>query len=207
MSTVEHFRLVRKARTRFDPGPHGGATAVSDNVEHFERIGIIHEKTVAEQIYDDARYERIALEDEGPTSAKRNWLQHNRTLRDERARSNRSDLEALVPADAVRVLVVGDIAVELAGHSVTRVSEPYVYANGSGSGNGKRFDAAVVALAGVDAPATLREIAGLVRSGGAIVGTAPAARNRRRMEEFISAALADDARQAAPPAADGTTRR
>ena len=65
VSTVEHFRLVRKARTRFDPRPHGGATAVSDNVEHFERIGIIHEKTVAEQIYDDSRYERIALEEDG----------------------------------------------------------------------------------------------------------------------------------------------
>jgi glycosyltransferase involved in cell wall biosynthesis/GT2 family glycosyltransferase len=207
VSTVKHFRLVRKARTRFDPRPHGGATAVSDNVEHFERIGIIHEKTVAEQIYDDARYERIALEDEGPTSAKRNWLQHNLTLRAERARSYRSDLEALVPADAKRVLVVGDIAIELAGRSVSRMSVPRGDENGSGSGNGKRFDTAVVALAGVDAPATLRSIAGLVRSGGVIVGTAPAARNRRRMEEFISAALADDARHTAPPAAAGTTRR
>ena len=124
VSTVEHFRLVRKARTRFDPRPHGGATAVSDNVERFQRIGIIHEKTVDEQLYDDSRYERIALEDEGPTSSKRNWLSHNRTLREVRARRNRSDLEALVPAAAKRVVVIGDVAVELSGRSVSHMSEP-----------------------------------------------------------------------------------
>jgi glycosyltransferase involved in cell wall biosynthesis/GT2 family glycosyltransferase len=205
VSTVEHFRLVRKARTRFDPRPHGGASAVSDNVEHFERIGIIHEKTVAEQIYDDARYERISLEEEAPTSAKRNWLQHNRTLRAERARSNRTDLEALLPADAKRVLVVGDIAVELVGHSVSRISGPrQKNENGSASSTSRRFDAAVVDLSGRDAAATLRSIGGLVRSGGLIVGTAPAARNRRGMEAFISTVLTDDAPRRAPPVA-GTT--
>src|SRR3954447_1490358 len=40
VSTVEHFRLVRKARTRFDPRPHGGATALTENIERFERVGI-----------------------------------------------------------------------------------------------------------------------------------------------------------------------
>jgi glycosyltransferase involved in cell wall biosynthesis/GT2 family glycosyltransferase/Flp pilus assembly protein TadD len=207
VSTVEHFRLVRKDRTRFDPRPHGGATAVSDNVEHFERIGIIHEKTVAEQIYDDSRYERIALEEDGPTSAKRNWLQHNRTLRAERARRNRTDLEALVPADAKRVLVVGDIAIELAGHSVSRMSGPHRNGNGSAPKNGKRFDAAVVELSGGDAPATLRSVGALVRPGGVIVGTAPAARNRRRMEDFISTVVTDGMWLSAPSAGGGTSRR
>jgi glycosyltransferase involved in cell wall biosynthesis/GT2 family glycosyltransferase/tetratricopeptide (TPR) repeat protein len=205
VSTVEHFRLVRKARTRFDPRPHGGATAVSDNVEHFERIGIIHEKTVDEQIYDDSRYERIALEEEGPTSSKRNWLSHNRTLRAQRARRIRTDLEALVPADARRVLVVGDLPIELAGRSVSRISERRPK-NGSAPSNGKQFDAAVVELSGRGARATLRSVAGLVRSGGVIVGTAPAARNRRRMEEFISTVLADGISRRAPAAA-GTSRR
>ena len=89
VSTVEHYRLVRKARTRFDPRPHGGATALTDNIGHFEPVGIIHEKSGAEQIYDDPRYERLALEDEAPTSSKRNWLSHNRTLRAERQRRRR----------------------------------------------------------------------------------------------------------------------
>ena len=98
LSTVLHFRLFRKNRVRFDPRPHGGATAVSENVESFERIGIIHEKSVAEQIFDDARYERLALEDDAPTSAKRNWLSHNRALREDREHGRRTDLETLVPA-------------------------------------------------------------------------------------------------------------
>ena len=55
-STILHYRLVRKSRVRFDPSPHGGANAVSDNVDRFDQIGIVHEKSVAEQIYDDARY-------------------------------------------------------------------------------------------------------------------------------------------------------
>ena len=84
VSTVLHYRLCRKTRVRFDPSPHGGAVAVSDNVEQFDEIGIVHEKSVAEQVFDDARYERMALEDDAPTSAKRNWLSHNRTLRAER---------------------------------------------------------------------------------------------------------------------------
>ena len=108
VSTILHFRLFRKARVRFAPRPHGGATAVSDNVERYERIGIVHEKSGAEQIFDDARYERLALEDDAPTSSKRNWLSHNRALREDRERGRRSDLEALVPAGAARVLIVGD---------------------------------------------------------------------------------------------------
>jgi hypothetical protein len=58
-SKIHHFRLVRKNRARFDPRPHGGAGAVTDNVETLDWTGIVHEKTVEEQIYDDARYERM----------------------------------------------------------------------------------------------------------------------------------------------------
>ena len=216
VSTVEHFRLVRKARTRFDPSPHGGATAVSDNVERFTRIGIIHEKSVAEQIYDDSRYERIALEEDGPTSSKRNWISHNRTLRAERARRNRTDLEALVPAAAKRVLVVGDITIELAGRSVSRVSgarreRERQRSRTAASGSMPRWSSSPAGMQ----PATLRAIGGLVRSGGVIVGTAPAARNRRRMEDLVStcargwrvAQRAGGRRRYDPAGAAGRSRR
>ena len=98
VGTILHYRLVRKTRVRFDPRPHGGAMAVSDNVENFNRIGIVHEKTEDEQLYDDTRYDQIALEGDAPTSAKRNWLSHNHALREDREHRRRTDLEALVPA-------------------------------------------------------------------------------------------------------------
>ena len=199
VSTVQHLRLVRKSRARFDPGLHREATMLTDNIERFERIGIIHEKTSAEQIYDDARYERIALEDEAPTASKRNWLSHNRTLRAERARSRRSDLEALVPADADRVLVLGDLAVEFPDRNVSRST--------GASENGAVFDAVVVELSGEDTQTALRSLAGLVRPGGTVVGTAPAARNRRRLEEYVATIVSDDGHPASPASTVGTTRR
>ena len=112
-----------------------------------------------------------------------------------------------MPADAKRVLVVGDIAIELAGRSVSRMRGPRPSENGSASSNGKRFDAAVVELFGGDAPATLRSVAARVRPGGAIVGTAPAARNRRRMEDLISTVVTDGVWSSVPSAAGGTNRR
>ena len=207
--TILHYRLVRKNRVRFDPAPHGGATAVSDNIEHFDRIGIIHEKSVDEQVFDDARYERMALEDDSPTSAKRSWLAHNRTLREERERGRRTDLEALVPAGAARVLVVGDIAIDLPGCTLVRVdrADATVIARENMTGSDEhRFDAAVLALAGDEALKTVRTVAGLVRADGVIIGTAPAARNRRRIEETIAAVLADGTRPDAG-SIDGFTRR
>src|SRR4051794_10656096 len=195
-STVLHYRLVRKSRTRFDPRPHGGATAVSDNVENFDLIGIIHEKTVEEQIFDDARYEQMALEDDAPTSAKRNWLSHNRTLREQRSRERRSDLEQLVPADATHVLIVGDIPVELPDCTVAR----------DDAAEGTGFDAAIVALVEGDPLAAIQRVAGRVRPGGWVIGTAPAARNRRRIEQFISTALTDGGRTDVGPAGALTRR-
>jgi glycosyltransferase involved in cell wall biosynthesis/GT2 family glycosyltransferase/Flp pilus assembly protein TadD len=210
VSTVQHFRLVRKNRVRFDPRPHGGATAVSDNVERFDRIGIVHEKTVAEQIFDDARYERLALEDDAPTSAKRNWLSHNRALRADRERRRRSDLEALVPAGAGRVLVLGDVPIELPGCALVRVdgADPTAIARDEATTwpDGDAFDAAILAPAGDDPLATVRSVAGLVRPGGVIIGTTRAARNRRRIEEFVAGVLSDET----PPNGrldGGSTRR
>jgi GT2 family glycosyltransferase/glycosyltransferase involved in cell wall biosynthesis/Flp pilus assembly protein TadD len=210
VSTILHFRLVRKARVRFDPRPHGGATAVSDNVERYERIGIVHEKSVAEQIFDDARYERLALEDDAPTSSKRNWLSHNRALREDRERGRRSDLEALVPAGAARVLIVGDVPIELPGCALARLDggDPTAItpADMASLSDGNTFDAAILAPAGEKPVTSVRAVAGLVRPGGVIVGTAPAARNRRRIEQFVGAALSDGA-AADTPMAGGSTRR
>jgi GT2 family glycosyltransferase len=189
--TIHHYRLVRTSRVRFDPGPHGGAQALSDNVETLDWIGIVHEKTVEEQIYDDARYERIALEDVSPTSQKRNWLSHNLTLREQRAGRRRTDLERLLPTDAERVLVVGDVRIERAG-IVTR-------ADGV-------VDAAVVALPDDDPLGALRAIARQVRPGGVVVGTATAARNRRHLEASIAAVVGDEP-GAVELARGGTTRR
>jgi glycosyltransferase involved in cell wall biosynthesis/tetratricopeptide (TPR) repeat protein len=194
---IQHFRLVRKNRVRFDPRPHGGATAVSDNVERLEWTGIVHEKSVAEQVIDDARYERMALEDDAPTSQKRNWLSHNRVLREERQRSPRQDLEQLLPAGVTRILLLGDVTVEPAGCVVERVDHADLsqialtgtalpFTDGA-------FDAAIVALAGDDLPGTMPIVAGLVRPGGVIVGTVPAARNRRRIEEFVAGVLSNGA--------------
>jgi glycosyltransferase involved in cell wall biosynthesis/GT2 family glycosyltransferase/tetratricopeptide (TPR) repeat protein len=210
VSTILHFRLFRKSRVRFDPTPHGGATAVSDNVERFERIGIIHEKSVAEQIFDDARYERLALEDDAPTSAKRNWLSHNRALREDRERGRRSDLEMLVPAGAARVLVLGDVPIELPGCALVRVDggDPTAIARNGATRlpDGDAFDAAILAPAGDDPLATVRSVAGRVRPGGVIIGTARAARNRRRIEEFVAGVLSDETR-ADGRLAGGSTRR
>jgi glycosyltransferase involved in cell wall biosynthesis/GT2 family glycosyltransferase/tetratricopeptide (TPR) repeat protein len=198
VSTVQHFRLFRKNRVRFDPRPHGGATAVSENVARFSRTGIIHEKTAAEQIFDDARYERMALEDDAPTSAKRNWLSHNRTLRADRQRRRRSDLETLVPAGAARVLIVGDVPIELPGCALVRMdgADPTATARQKAASwpDGDAFDAAILAPAGDDPLATVRSVARLVRPGGVIIGTTRAARNRRRIEEFVAGVLSDGAR-------------
>jgi glycosyltransferase involved in cell wall biosynthesis/GT2 family glycosyltransferase/tetratricopeptide (TPR) repeat protein len=204
---IQHFRLVRKARARFDPRPHGGAGVVTDNIDHFERTGIIHEKSVQEQVIDDARYEQIALEDDAPTSAKRNWLSHNRTLREERARRRRSDLEALVPAGARRVLILGEISIDLPGCELVRPTRVDLDAGAAtASGENASFDAAILAPAGAGVMAGVRAVAGLVRPGGVIVGTAPAARNRRGMEEFIAAVLAGEIPPGSRPAG-GSTRR
>ena len=190
MGTIDHYRLVRKSRVEFDPNAHGGARAVSDNVARFERIGILHEKSAAEQIYDDARYDQMALEDDEHTSSsKRNWLAHNRALRDHRAGRRRLDLEALVPAEAEQVLVLGDIRIELPGRTLVHldVLEQVDEAEGP-------FDAVVVPLSGDELGAAIRRVAGLVRSGGVIVGTAPAARNRRHMEELVGGVLSEGTR-------------
>jgi glycosyltransferase involved in cell wall biosynthesis/Flp pilus assembly protein TadD len=210
VSTVLHFRLVRATRVRFDPRPHGGATAVSDNVKRFDRIGIVHEKTVAEQIFDDARYERLALEDDAPTSSKRNWLSHNRALRKDRAGRRRSDLEMLVPDGAARVLIVGDAPIELPGCALVRMNggDPTAAADDGATRwtDEDGFDAAILAPAGDDPLATVRRVAALVRPGGAIIGTTRAARNRRRIEQFVATVLSDDT---SPDGrlAGGSTRR
>ena len=163
-----HLRLVRKSRAAFDPNPHGGARVVSDNVATFDRIGILHPKSEAEQLYDDARYEQIAAEEHAPSSAKRNWLSHNRTLRAHRANTRRSDLEALVPADARRVLVLGELPVDLPDGDVVRVGRVEEIAAASGD---EEFDAAVVALFDEDRPGILRSVAARLRPGGVVVGT------------------------------------
>jgi glycosyltransferase involved in cell wall biosynthesis/tetratricopeptide (TPR) repeat protein len=190
---IHHFRLVRKSRVRFDPQPHGGATAVTENVERFDRIGIVHEKSLAEQIFDDARYERLALEDGAPTSAKRNWLSHNRVLVADRRQSRRRDLEALVPPGAARVLVLGEVTVELPRCAVTRISGSDLdrIARGGRARTSVEgtFDAALLAASDDDLLRSVRILAGLLRPGGVIVGTAPAARNRQKIEEFLGTVL------------------
>ncbi len=194
---IHHFRLVRKNRARFDPRPHGGASAVTDNVETLDWTGIVHEKTVEEQIYDDARYERMALEDDAPASSKRNWLSHNHILREERRRRPRADLEQLLPAGATRLLVLGNVSVELAGRDVERVDHAdlsrIARAGAVVRSAGEAFDAAILASTGDDLPVVLPILARLVRPGGVIVGTVPAARNRRRLEDHVSGLLSDGA--------------
>jgi glycosyltransferase involved in cell wall biosynthesis/GT2 family glycosyltransferase/tetratricopeptide (TPR) repeat protein len=209
-STVLHHRLVRSSRVRFDPRPHGGATAVSDNVATFDRIGIVHEKTAAEQIFDDARYERLALEDDAPTSAKRNWLSHNHTLRQHREHRRRSDLEALVPSGASTVLVWGDIHVEPFGCGITRLGEGGIddligAVKGATVDGETPFDVAIVALSEGDPLAAVRSLAPCIRTGGTIIGTASPARNRRHMEEYIKGVLSDGS-STAPPTGPGSTR-
>jgi GT2 family glycosyltransferase/glycosyltransferase involved in cell wall biosynthesis/tetratricopeptide (TPR) repeat protein len=197
VGTILHYRLVRKTRVRFDPRPHGGANAVSDNFEYYNRIGIVHEKTEAEQLYDDARYDQIALEDEGPTSAKRNWLSHNHALREDRIHRRRTDLEALVPGGSARVLVVGDVSVEPPDCTVVRVDRAdaaHSIQAGTTTSGQAAFDAAILGPLGGDLLATVRTVAGLVRPDGVIIGTAPAARNRRSIEETIAAVLSDGRR-------------
>jgi glycosyltransferase involved in cell wall biosynthesis/GT2 family glycosyltransferase/cytochrome c-type biogenesis protein CcmH/NrfG len=197
VGTVLHYRLVRTTRVRFDPRPHGGAVAVSDNFEYYNRIGIVHEKTEAEQLYDDARYEQIALEDAGPTSAKRNWLSHNHALREVREHRRRTDLEALVPNGAARVLVVGDVSVEPPGCTLVRVDRAdaaHPVQAGATTADQAAFDAAILGPLGDDLLATVRTVADLVRPGGVIIGTAPAARNRRSIEETIEAVVSDGRR-------------
>jgi len=202
-STVLHLRLVRKSRAAFDPNPHGGARVVSDNVATFDRIGILHPKSEAEQLYDDARYEQIAAEENAPSSSKRNWLSHNRTLRAHRANTRRSDLEALVPADARRVLVLGELPVDFPDGDFVRVGRVEGIAAASGD---EMFDAAVVALFDEDRPGILRSVAAHLRPGGVVVGTVRAARNLRHVEEIVAALVSDDTTSPAGPVG-GSTRR
>jgi glycosyltransferase involved in cell wall biosynthesis/tetratricopeptide (TPR) repeat protein len=180
---------------RFDPRPHGGATAVTDNIEHLDWTGIVHMKSIEEQIFDDARYERMALEDNAPTSAKRNWLSHNHTLRAERQRSSRSDLEQLLPAGVARLLILGDVPLDPAGRAVDRIDHAdlsrIARAETAAPSTGGGFDAAILGLRGDDLPAALPIVAGLIRPGGRIVGTVPAARNRRRLEALVAGVLSD----------------
>ncbi|HXN59801.1 MAG TPA: glycosyltransferase [Acidimicrobiales bacterium] len=211
MGTILHYRLVRASRVRFDPRPHGGANAVSDNVATFDRIGIVHEKTAAEQIFDDARYERLALEDDAPTSSKRNWLSHNHVLRQHREHRRRSDLEALVPSGASTVLVWGDIHVEPFDCEVTHLGEGGIddligTTEGATFEDETPFDVAIVALSEGDPLAAVRSLAPCLRTGGTIIGTASPARNRRRMEEYIGGVLSDGS-AAALPVGPGSTRR
>ncbi len=201
-STVLHLRLVRKSRAAFDPNPHGGARVVSDNVATFDAIGILHPKSEAEQLYDDARYEQIAAEEHAPSSAKRNWLSHNQTLRAHRANAQRSDLEALVPADARRVLVLGDLSVDIPDGDVARIGRVEGIAAASG---GEEFDAAVVAL-DEDRPGMLRSVAACIRPGGVVVGTVHTARNLRHAEEVVAGLVSGDT-TSPPGPVGGSTRR
>lgn len=195
-STILHFRLFRKSRARFDPRPHGGAVAITDNVERFEQIGILHEKSLEEQIYDDARYDQLALEEDAPTSSKRNWLGHNTALQEHRGRRRRWDLESLLPPGAHRVLVVGGARIDPPGCDlvvVDRIDPVLTGREGTGAFGEGEFDAVVVPRAdrcgfsGV----TFRAAARLVRPGGAVIGSSLAARNRRRIEAFLAAVLSD----------------
>ncbi|MCU1361288.1 MAG: glycosyl transferase family 2, partial [Ilumatobacteraceae bacterium] len=201
--TVLHLRLVRKSRAWFDPVPHGGARVTTENVATFDRIGILHPKSEAEQLYDDARYEQIAAEEHAPSSSKRLWLSHNRTLRAHRATTRRSDLEALLTADARRVLVLGDVLVELPDSDVVRVDDADQIAAAAGD---QPFDAAVISLSGADRADTLRSVAAVVRPGGSVVGTVIAARNLRRVEAVV-AALVGDGPAGTQEQGAGTTRR
>ncbi|MGD9996430.1 MAG: glycosyltransferase [Ilumatobacteraceae bacterium] len=202
-STIHHLRLVRASRAWFDPAPHGGATVVSGNVEYFDEIGIIHPKSQAEQLYDDARYEQIAAEERASSSSKRNWLQHNRTLRAHRARSRRADLEALLPSETGRLLVVGDLMVDVDSARIVRVATTSTI----GKVNRRQlFDAAVIALPDTDRRGALEAVAAVVRPDAPIVGTVPAARNLRRLEDTVSALVGEGgAADVQQPA--GATRR
>jgi glycosyltransferase involved in cell wall biosynthesis/tetratricopeptide (TPR) repeat protein len=195
---IEHYRLVRTSRVRFDPRPHGGAVALTENMERLEWIGIVHEKTLAEQIFDDARYERLALEEGAATSSKRNWLSHNRALQADRQQGRRADLESLVPPSAARVLILGDLAVELPQCALTRIIrsdlDALARATRTSGSDADTFDAALLDVADDDLLPSVRIVAGLLRPDGLIVGTAPAARNRRKIEEFVGAVLADGTR-------------
>lgn len=66
-----HYRLFRRDRVRFLAELHTEPQAVSDNWERIDWVGIVHRKTRAEQLADEARYERIVLATE-----------HNPTLRE-----------------------------------------------------------------------------------------------------------------------------
>ena len=93
------------------------------------------------------------------------------------------------------MLVVGDLSVELPGCAVTRLDHAElnrIARNATANAPGAdAFDAVLLAPCGDDLLASLRAVAGLLRPGGVIIGTAPAGRNRRRIEEFIATVLAD----------------
>ncbi|HEX3542593.1 MAG TPA: glycosyltransferase, partial [Acidimicrobiales bacterium] len=201
--TVLHFRLFRKSRATFDPAPHGGARAVSDNVGTYEEIGIVHHKSAAEQLFDDSRYDQIAREEHASTASKRNWLQHNHTLRQQRAGRRRTDLERLIPKSVETVLVAGDVRVEPPGCSLIWTDLPMP----DGAAPGEEVDAAVAALdGGPRMAATLAALSALVRPGGTVIGTVPAARNRRRLEQHVGSVLGSVLGSVVgegPPAGDG----
>ena len=109
-----------------------------------------------------------------------------------------------------RPLMAGEIPIELPRCSVVHEDGTdgtvVVRDETSTHVDGVGFDAAVVALGGDEPMAAIQTVAGRVRPGGWVVGTAPAARNRRRIEAFITTVLADDALPEAGPAG-GLTRR
>ncbi|MFN8022128.1 MAG: glycosyltransferase [Acidimicrobiales bacterium] len=187
--TILHLRLVRRSRATFDPRPHGGANVPSGNVATFDEVGIIHDKTEEEQLYDDLRYEEMTREDDSPSSSKRNWLHHNRTLRAHRATTNRRDLEALLPADARRVAVIGSAVIE---HHTAEVVELAATDLASAAGEGGTFDAVVASVDDADA-LDLSVLAAAVRPGGSVVVEVPSARNLRRLEHTVAATLGVEA--------------
>jgi glycosyltransferase involved in cell wall biosynthesis len=56
-----HYRLFRRDRVRFLAELHTEPQAVSSKWERIDWIGIVHHKTLADQLADEARYERIVL--------------------------------------------------------------------------------------------------------------------------------------------------
>ena len=148
----------------------------------------------------------MALEDLAPTSSKRNWLQHNQTLRQQRERSSLGPRSSGAPG-AARVLVVGDIPMELSGCTVERtdLSEHFVVEPDVATIAGHLFDAVVFTRTGDDPAALVRSLAQLVRPGGTLVGTAPAVRNRRGLEEIVGSVLSGGA-PLAPGSGVATTR-
>ena len=196
VSTVQHFRLFRKNRVRFDPRPHGGATAVSENVERFDphrhrsredgrradlrrrplradgpggRCAHVRKAQLALPQSHAARGStaQAPVGSRTPGAGRRRPRTHLGRRPDRAARAARS----CAWTAPIRAAIARDEA----------TTWP----------DGDAFDAAILAPAGDDPLATVRIVAGLVRPGGVIIGTARAARNRRRIEEFVAGVLSD----------------